>query len=75
MTLSRAYTGLRRARLDRLTLYVYLTPYAYNVRDQRSQMKAVVQDGYCGPEELRLEEVPKPEIAEDEVLMKVKRLR
>jgi NADPH:quinone reductase-like Zn-dependent oxidoreductase len=35
-------------------------------------MKAVVQDGYCGPEELRLEEVPKPEIAEDEVLMKVK---
>ena len=35
-------------------------------------MKAVVQEGYCGPEELRLEEVPKPEIAEDEVLVKVK---
>jgi len=35
-------------------------------------MKAVVQDGYCGPEELRLEEVPTPEIAQDEVLVEVK---
>jgi NADPH:quinone reductase-like Zn-dependent oxidoreductase len=35
-------------------------------------MKAVMQDGYCGPEELRLEEVPEPEIADDEVLVKVK---
>jgi NADPH:quinone reductase-like Zn-dependent oxidoreductase len=35
-------------------------------------MKAVMQDGYCGPEELRLEEVPKPEIADDDVLVQVK---
>ena len=35
-------------------------------------MKAVTQDGYCGPEELRLADVPKPEIAEDEVLVKVR---
>ena len=35
-------------------------------------MKAVTQDGYCGPDELRFEEVPKPEIADDEVLVKVR---
>jgi NADPH:quinone reductase-like Zn-dependent oxidoreductase len=35
-------------------------------------MKAVVQDGYCGPEKLRFEDVPKPEIAEDEILVRVK---
>jgi len=35
-------------------------------------MKAVVQDGYCGPEGLRLDEVPKPEVAEDEILVRVK---
>jgi NADPH:quinone reductase-like Zn-dependent oxidoreductase len=35
-------------------------------------MKAIVQDGYCGPEELRLEELPKPDIAADELLVRVK---
>src|SRR5262245_21943166 len=50
------------------TLRCMLTSYVKG----ELQMKAVTQDGYCGPEELRLEEVPKPEIAEDEVLVKVK---
>jgi hypothetical protein len=62
---------LQALDLDRRTLYVYLTPYAYSVRKERIAMKAVTQDGYCGPDELRLEEVPKPEIADDEVLVKV----
>jgi NADPH:quinone reductase-like Zn-dependent oxidoreductase len=35
-------------------------------------VRAIVQDGYCGPEELRLEELPKPEVGDDEILVEVK---
>jgi NADPH:quinone reductase-like Zn-dependent oxidoreductase len=35
-------------------------------------MRAVTQDGYCGPESLRLEDVPKPEIGDNEILVSVK---
>jgi len=39
---------------------------------ERTEMKAFVQTRYCGPEELRLEEIPKPEVGEDDVLVRVK---
>lgn len=35
-------------------------------------MKAVVQTKYCGPEDLRLEDIPKPEVGEDDVLVRMR---
>ena len=38
---------------------------------ENAKMRAIVINGYGGPEVLRLEEVPRPEPAEDEVLIRV----
>jgi len=50
----------------------YLTPYAYTVLKEGIEMKAIVQDTYGPPQRLELREVERPEIGDDEVLVRVK---
>jgi NADPH:quinone reductase-like Zn-dependent oxidoreductase len=60
------------AVLDKLTAYVYLTAYTYTVHERRGQMRAIVYRRYGSPDVLELQEIEKPELADDLVLVRVR---
>jgi NADPH:quinone reductase-like Zn-dependent oxidoreductase len=58
-------------RLARATAFVAVVPLIALTESFKSTMKAVVVHEYGGPEVLKLEEIPRPEPKENEILVRV----
>ena len=56
---------------QKLWSYFVILTAARSITSKAQAMKAVVLDGFGGPEQMRIGDVPKPEIKEDHVLIKV----